>query len=75
MIYLLFGPPLTVEKTETREIWVYEASETAEKVTFEFNLTDDYWIGYDYKLKRREEFRPLWNRAVDSWRRGRIFSM
>jgi GWxTD domain-containing protein len=75
MIYVLFGPPLTVEKTETREIWVYEASETAEKVTFEFNLTDDYWIGYDYKLKRREEFRPLWNRAVDSWRRGRIFSM
>jgi GWxTD domain-containing protein len=75
MIYLLFGPPETVEKTETREIWVYETSETAQKVTFEFNLADDYWIGYDYKLKRREEFRPLWNRAVDSWRRGRIFSM
>ena len=75
MIYLLLGPPLAVERTETRETWYYEASETGEKITFEFNLTDDYWIGYDFKLKRKEEFRPIWNKAVDSWRRGKIFSM
>lgn len=75
MIYLLFGPPLSVDRAETRESWLYEATETGEKITFEFNLTDDYWTGYDFKLKRKEEFRPLWNRAVDSWRRGKIFSM
>ncbi len=75
MIYLLLGPPVSVERTETRESWNYEATETGEKITFEFNLTDDYWIGYDYKLKRKEEFRPIWNRAVDYWRRGKIFSM
>lgn len=75
MIYLLMGPPLSVERTETRETWSYEASETGEKITFEFNLADDYWIGYDFKLKRKEEFRPIWNKAVDSWRRGKIFSM
>jgi len=75
MIYLMFGPPQSVERAETRESWYYVTSETGEKITFEFNLTDDYWIGYDFKLKRKEEFRPLWNRAVDSWRRGKIFSM
>jgi GWxTD domain-containing protein len=75
MIYLLFGPPLSVERTETRETWFYEASETGEKITFEFNLADDYWIGYDFKLRRKEEFRPIWNKAVDSWRRGKIFSI
>jgi GWxTD domain-containing protein len=75
MIYLLLGPPSSVERTETREKWYFVASETGEKITFEFNLIDDYWIGYDFKLKRKEEFRPVWNRAVDSWRRGKIFSM
>ena len=75
MLYLLLGPPFSVERTETKELWYYEASETGEKITFEFNLADDYWIGNDYKLKRKEEFRPIWNRAVDSWRRGKIFSM
>lgn len=75
MIYLLLGPPLSVERTETREAWSYEAYETGEKVIFEFNLAEDYWIGYDYKLRRKEEFRHIWNRAVDSWRRGKIFSM
>ncbi len=75
MLYLLMGPPVSVERTETRETWLYEAAETAEKITFEFNLTDDYWIGYDFKLKRKEEFRTLWNKAVDYWRRGKIFSI
>lgn len=75
MIYLLLGPPLGVERTETRETWFYEASETGEKITFVFNLADDYWIGYDFKLNRKEEFRSVWNRAVESWRRGKIFSM
>lgn len=75
MIYLLLGPPFAVERAETRETWYYEAAETGEKITFEFNLADDYWIGYDYKLRRKEEFRPIWNRAVDSWRRGKIFSI
>jgi GWxTD domain-containing protein len=75
MIYVLLGPPSGVERTETRESWYYEASETGEKITFEFNLGDDYWIGYDFKLKRKEEFRPVWNKAVESWRRGKIFSM
>jgi GWxTD domain-containing protein len=75
MIYLLLGPPLTVERTETKETWNYEVSQTGEKITFEFNLADDYWIGYDYKLRRKEEFRPIWNNAVESWRRGKIFSM
>ncbi len=75
MIYLLLGPPMSVDRTETRESWNYEASETGEKITFEFNLADDYWIGYDYKLKRKEEYRTIWNKAVDYWRRGKIFSM
>jgi len=75
MIYVLLGPPKSVEKTETCETWFYQTSETGEKITFEFNLTEDFWIGYDYKLHRKEEFRPIWNQAVDSWRRGKIFSL
>jgi len=75
MIYLLLGPPASVERTETKETWYYQSSDTGEKITFDFNLENDYWIDYDFKLKRKEEFRRVWNQAVDSWRRGKIFSM
>jgi hypothetical protein len=44
-------------------------------VLFEFNLTDDYWWGFDFELKRKEDYRVLWNTALDSWRRGKIFSL
>ncbi len=75
MIYIILGPPARVEKSETREIWTYETAESGQPYTVEFNLTDDYWIGYDYTLKRTENHRIPWNMAVDSWRKGKIFSL
>jgi GWxTD domain-containing protein len=75
MIYVIMGPPDRVEKTETREIWLYESVETSQTYRFEFNLSDDFWTGYDYVLKRTEDHRVPWNMAIDSWRRGKIFSM
>lgn len=75
MIYVIMGPPDRVEKTETRETWLYDSVETSQVYRFEFNLSDDFWTGYDFVLKRTEDHRIPWNMAIDSWRRGKIFSM
>ncbi|MFH0760682.1 MAG: GWxTD domain-containing protein [Bacteroidota bacterium] len=75
MIYVIMGPPFRVDRTETTETWHYESSQTTREVEFEFNLTDDFWWGFDFELKRKEDYRVLWNTAVDSWRRGKIFSL
>ncbi len=75
MIYVIFGPPSRVTRTETRETWSYEASQSEMDTQFEFNLTEDYWWGYDFVLKRSEDYRNLWNSAVSSWRKGKIFSL
>jgi GWxTD domain-containing protein len=75
MIYLVMGPPSMVEKTETREVWVYEMADSNRVYRFEFNLTDDYWMGYDFSLKRSENHRIPWNMAIESWRKGKIFSL
>jgi len=75
MIFLIMGPPSVVEKFETREVWKYEMAETEQTYRFDFDLADDYWMGYDYSLKRSEEHRTIWNRAVESWRKGKIFSL
>jgi len=75
MIYVIFGPPTQVKRTETRETWTYESTTTEQKIEFEFNLTQDYWWGYDFTLRRSEEYRSLWNTAVTTWRRGKIFSL
>ncbi|HBB91913.1 MAG TPA: hypothetical protein DC042_09390 [Bacteroidales bacterium] len=75
MVYVIFGPPGRVTRTETREIWVYEGSQSEMDVQFEFNLTEDHWWGYDFVLKRSEDYRGLWSNAVNSWRKGKIFSL
>jgi GWxTD domain-containing protein len=75
MIYVVMGPPLRVDRTETTETWHYESTQTTQEILFEFNLTDDFWWGFDFELKRKEDYRVIWNTAMDSWRKGKIFSL
>ncbi len=75
MIYVIMGPPSYVSRTETAETWHYESTQGAQEVRFEFDLKEDYLWGYDFSLKRKEDYRVLWNTAVDSWRKGKIFSL
>ena len=75
MIYIVFGPPLRVTRSDTRETWFYENSQTNQEIRFEFNLKQDFWWGYDFALHRMEEYRTLWNMAITSWRKGKIFSL
>ncbi len=75
MIYLVFGHPEMVNKTETSEEWIYTISGSNRKYRYTFNLTPDPVKAYEYSLHRSETHRPNWNRALQSWREGRIFAL
>jgi GWxTD domain-containing protein len=75
MIYLIFGPPSMVKKTETREEWHYQSPTTRRHYRFEFTLESDPIKAYDFYLNRTEGHRDIWNAAVRTWREGRIYSL
>jgi GWxTD domain-containing protein len=75
MIYMIFGPPSLIRKTATTETWEYYIRQDASNLTINFNRTDSPYSDNHYVLQRDELTFPFWRAAVDSWRRGKVFSL
>ena len=74
MVYTVFGPPGTIFKTDTSERWIYGTGYSSMPLEFVFNqyiipLSDNHFI-----LDRKPEYQPYWRRAVNSWRKGKVYS-
>jgi hypothetical protein len=70
MMYIVFGPPESIEEQFLREVWHYASgdqysflkSQGREDVPFD-----------NYILQRAGMFEASWERAIDRWRHGRTF--
>ena len=74
MIYIVLGPPKILALTSKTEVWIYKDKHTGEKVRFVFNKEKSPFCATKYVLRRSTEFKPYWDNAVASWRKGNIFS-
>jgi GWxTD domain-containing protein len=73
MIYLIFGEPRTVRKGGNSEYWYYGDERNAQTLTFKFYKRQNATFGQYYELNRMSMYKPIWMRAVDTWRSGRIY--
>ncbi len=71
MIYVLFGTPTHVYKTNHRESWIYENLD-GKAVEFNFNKIKNLFTSHHYELVRSGDYKDIWYRQVDLWRKGRI---
>ena len=74
MIYIVLGPPKILGFTSDSEIWIYKDSHSGKKVRFTFSRSSDEMTKQKYVLQRNTEFKPYWDAAVNSWRKGMIYS-
>ena len=71
MIYILFGTPIRVHKTTHRESWIYE-NRDGKAVEFNFNKIKNLFTPHHYELERSGDYKDIWYKQVDLWRKGRI---
>jgi GWxTD domain-containing protein len=69
MIYIIFGPPHMVYKTETGESWHYREGMRTPSARFDFKFIETPYTNNHYILQRDPSYRTAWNIAVDNWRR------
>ncbi|MBW6478469.1 MAG: GWxTD domain-containing protein [Bacteroidales bacterium] len=69
MIYIIFGPPHSVFKTENTETWRYTEGINIPSATFTFNRIDNKYSYNHFALERDQAYRSTWNHAVSIWRR------
>jgi len=69
MIYIIFGPPSSVYRSDHMEIWTYGETNNFRSLQFVFQKVRNPFTVNDFVLQRQENYRPYWFNAVDRWRR------
>lgn len=73
IIYIVYGKPNKVYRTEQVETWIYGEESNPLSVTFHFIKVINPFTDNDYRLNREELYKPSWYRSVNAWRDGRIY--
>lgn len=73
MIYIIFGTPKYVDKTNDSETWFYGDRYSSQSVRFDFLKVNNPFSDNDYYLQRLGSYKPKWHLAVDAWRSGRAY--
>lgn len=72
LIFIIFGPPGTIYRTNDSENWNYTQNYYYGTLNFTFDKLNNPFTDNDYKLRRSNYYEMPWYRAVDSWRDGRV---
>jgi GWxTD domain-containing protein len=72
MIYIVYGPPNTLYKSEDEERWDY-FKKAGESISFTFRKADSKWTNNLYSLIRGQAPDTHWRQAVETWRSGRVY--
>jgi GWxTD domain-containing protein len=72
MIYIIFGPPASIYRSDESEVWNYNQLFNYNSFSFTFDKLSNPFSDNDYRLRRSAYYEIPWYRAVDSWREGRV---
>ena len=72
LIYIVFGMPDRVTRSQNNEKWSYFAKQNAPPMEFEFIRINSIFSARHYVLIREKKFANSWFRAIDMLRKGRF---
>ncbi len=70
MIYIIFGPPDKVFRSDNGVEWIYKKTYELPTLAFKFRLSKNLNTEY-FELERDVKYQNNWFRAIDLWRKGR----
>ncbi len=71
MIYTIIGNPDEVYRTGETESWYYSRQIDTPPVVFNFTRLNNQFSDRHYVLVRNKQYRTIWFRSIDDWRKGR----
>jgi GWxTD domain-containing protein len=73
IIYIIYGSPNIIYKSDVGEVWIYGEETNSLSVRFSFAKVINPFTDNDYRLTRDEVYKPSWYRIVESWRSGKAY--
>lgn len=74
MVYVIFGAPDLLDKKPDEEIWIYRTKRSGSKIEFRFKRNNTPLSFDDFILDRNSSSTAVWSEAVETWKRGKIYS-
>lgn len=74
MIFLIYGTPSVVYRSENSETWIYGEEKSVNAINYSFVKVKNPFSDNDFTLDRSSFYRQSWYIAVDAWRQGRAFA-
>lgn len=71
MIYIIFGPPNKVFRSNESILWIYEKTYELPSLQFNFYLKSKNLDSEYFELERNIKYQNTWFRTIDLWRKGR----
>ena len=71
LIYIIYGPPNDVYKSEEIIDWVYNRDLKMPVIRFSFYKVKNVFTDHHYTLMRKKNYDKNWFRSVDLWRKGK----
>ncbi len=75
MLYIIYGVPNIIYKTDNQERWIYGTSQSMQSMNYTFVKVNNKYTDNDYVLRRSDIYKMIWYQAVETWRNGRVFSI
>ncbi|NVK26587.1 MAG: GWxTD domain-containing protein [Flavobacteriia bacterium] len=75
VLYIVYGPPSQIYRTQDTETWVYGEEASSLNYTFVFDRMINPFTDNDFQLRRKAEYRYGWGIAIEAWRHGRIYDI
>jgi GWxTD domain-containing protein len=72
MIYMIYGGPNRVVRTNDAEHWFYTQTSTFSEIKFSFLKKPNQFTDNHYELYRFPEYEQVWYPIIELWRTGKI---
>ncbi len=74
IIYIVYGPPNKVYKSNTGEAWIYGDESSSLSYYFTFAKVKNPFSENDFELERMTNYRYGWGQAIEAWRNGHVYN-
>jgi GWxTD domain-containing protein len=71
LIYIVYGPPNDVYKSEEIIDWVYNQDLSMPNIRFSFYKVKNVFTDHHYTLLRKKSYDKNWFKSVELWRDGK----
>jgi GWxTD domain-containing protein len=74
LIHVVFGNPKRIVRNSAREVWIYGEEDNVNALSFTFEKEYSPYSSNEFILVRDRTYKAQWERAVTSWRNGKIYA-